>query len=203
MATAGRLTAAGGFAPTTTDRVLGATGIAGGVVLLVAFLPIQIPSDLNVGRLVLFNLGAIAVVVAAHRRHALVDPRWAWLATVPAVVTNATHLVLTIAAATRETPFAGDLGILYFGAGLAMWLSDAWFGFVTARLGVLTRWGAAVLAIGSLLAILGMDRLGLTSPGNPTIFGPLALTGIALNGLGWILLGVDLVRRPREATRTS
>jgi hypothetical protein len=201
MTTAGRLSAAGDIAPTITDRVLGATGVVGGVVLLAAFLPIQIPSDLNVGRLVLFNLGAIAVIVAVHRRNARVDPRWAWIATVPAIVANATHLVLSIVAATRETPFAGDFGVLYFGAGLAMWLSDAWFGFVTAHLDARTRWGAVCLAIGSLLAILGMDRLKLTSPGNPTVFGPLALTGIALNGLGWILLGIDLVRRAPEATR--
>jgi hypothetical protein len=48
-----------------------------------------------------------------------------------------------------------------------------------------------------------MDRLELTSPGSPTVFGPLALTGIALNGLGWILLGIDLARRAPEAPRAG
>ena len=53
--------------------------------------------------------------------------------------------------------------------------------------------GALALAIGSTLAILGMDRLELTSEANPTIFGPIGLIGVALNGVGWILLGLDLV----------
>jgi hypothetical protein len=62
------------------------------------------------------------------------------------------------------------------------------------HLGVVWRWAALALAIGSLLAILGMDRLELTSPSNPTIFGPLALTGVALNGIAWILLGLGQLR---------
>jgi hypothetical protein len=199
MTTTGRHVAGTGSARTTTDRALGALGVIGGLVLLAAFLPLEIPPDLNVGRLVLFNLGAMAVVIAAHRGHASVDASWAWLATIPAVLANASHLVLTIVATTRERPFAGDFGVVYFWAGLAMWLSDAWFGFAALRLGVLTRWGAAALGVGSLLAILGMDRLELTSTANPTIFGPIALVGIALNGLGWVLLGVDLARRAPEA----
>jgi hypothetical protein len=66
---------------------------------------------------------------------------------------------------------------------------------VTLRLGVVSRWGAGALAIGSLLAILGMDRLGLTSASDITVFGRLGLIGVALNGIGWVLLGFDLVAR--------
>ena len=56
------------------------------------------------------------------------------------------------------------------------------------------------LAIGSLLAIIGMDRLGLTSASDITVFGRLGLTGVALNGIGWVLLGLDVVRhRDHEA----
>ena len=40
-----------------------------------------------------------------------------------------------------------------------------------------------------------MDRLELTTRDNPTIFLPLSLTGIALNGVGWIVLGLWLVSR--------
>jgi len=65
------------------------------------------------------------------------------------------------------------------------------------RLGVVSRWAALVLAIGSVLAVLGIDRLALTSPSNPTVFGALALTGVALTGIGWILLGLDLAIRSR------
>jgi len=38
-----------------------------------------------------------------------------------------------------------------------------------------------------------MDRLELTSQANPTIFTPIAVTGIALNGAAWILLGLEIV----------
>jgi hypothetical protein len=78
-----------------------------------------------------------------------------------------------------------------------MWLSDAWFGLVSLRLGVMAKWGPLALAIGSALAVLGIDRLGLTSGANPTIFGTLSQIGIALNGGGWILLGLDVVTRRR------
>ena len=78
---------------------------------------------------------------------------------------------------------------------LAWWLADALFGFVALRLGGWARLGALALAAGSLLAITGMDRLELTTRDNPTIFLPLSLTGIALNGVGWIVLGLWLVSR--------
>jgi hypothetical protein len=35
--------------------------------------------------------------------------------------------------------------------------------------------------------------------GKPTIFGPLSLLGIALNGLGWDLLGLDVALRGRRS----
>jgi hypothetical protein len=78
-----------------------------------------------------------------------------------------------------------------------MWLADAAFGLVSLRLGVVSRLGALALAVGSVLAIMGMDRFGLTSADNPTILGTLALAGIALNGIGWILLGLDVATRRR------
>lgn len=184
-------------APPIQARLLGAAGILGGVVLLAAFL-IEIPSDLNILRLILFNLGSIAIVLAVHRRQAAVAPTMALLGAVPALLANAWYLVMTLFAMGRVDPvFGGDFGLAYFWAGFAMWLTDAWFGLVTLRLGAVTRWGALAVAVGGLLAILGMDRLGLTSVANPTIFGTLALAGIAVLGLGLILLGVDVAMRRR------
>ena len=86
-----------------------------------------------------------------------------------------------------------------FWAGLAFWLADAWFGLIALRLGVLWRWAALALVVGSLAAIVGMDRLELTSQANPTIFTPIALTGVALNGIAWVLLGLQ-VAAPRLGT---
>jgi hypothetical protein len=107
---------------------------------------------------------------------------------------------MMVLAIGRPHPFARDFGLVFFAAGVVMWLTDVSFGLVALGLGVVTRWGALALAIGSDLAITGIDRLELTSPDDPTIFGPLSLAGTALNGLGWILLGLDVAigRRPVE-----
>jgi hypothetical protein len=179
----------------TAGRLLGVLGILGGAILLVAFLPsIGIPRDLNAWRLVLYNLGAIAIAVAALRVGALGSATWAWSSAIAVIATNAAYLGFTLVATTRAAPFAGEFGLAWDVVAFLMWLSDGWLGLALVRAGRLTRWGAAALAIGSPLAILGMSRLELTSPADPTIFEPIALAGLALNGLGWILLGLDLVR---------
>ena len=184
--------------PATTIRVLGLAGILGGAVLLAAFV-VEIPAGLNDGRLILFTLGAMTIVVAVHRRQATVAPRLSLAVAAAAILTNAWSLSMIVFARGQEHPFGGDFGLVFFYAFLAMWLADAAFGFVALRIGVVTRWGAFALAIGSLLAILGMDRLGLSSAADITIFGRLGLIGVALNGLGWILLGLDLVMRTRRS----
>ncbi len=170
-------------APSASSRVLGLIGILGGGVLLPAFV-LEIPAGLNILRLVLYLVGAIGVVVAVHRRQVGASPTLARVVAIAAVVANATVLLREVLPYGPWHPFAGDNGLVLFYAGIAMWLTDAAFGLVTLRLGVVTRWGALALAVGSVFAILGIDRLGLTSETNPTIFGSLSLTGIALNGIG-------------------
>ena len=176
------------------NRLLGAAGIVGGAFLLSAFV-IGIPDGVNTLRLVLFNLGAIAVAVAVHRRQASSGIAAAAVVAAAAILANAWYLVMILLSTGRPIPPDPDpeFRLVMFYAGLAMWLADSAFGFVTLRLGAVTSWGALALAVGSLLAILGMSHLELTSPSNPTIFGPIALIGIALNGLGWILLGIDVM----------
>jgi hypothetical protein len=179
------------------NRVLGALGVLGGAVLLAAFV-VGIPGDINTIRLVLFNLGAIAVALASLRYRATTS-RLVRGVTWLTVIANAWYLVMVVLSIGRPVPPLPDpeFRLVMSYAGLAMWLTDAALGFVTLRVGDLTRWGAIALGFGSLLAILGMSHLQLTSPANPTIIGPLSLIGIALNGIGWILLGGDLVLRDR------
>jgi hypothetical protein len=188
-------------APSIASRALGLAGILGGAVLLAAFV-VEIDPNLNNVRLVLFNVGAMAIVIAVHRRQASASGGLALAAAVPAILANAWYSVMVVLATSRPHPFAGDFGLVFFFAGAAMWLTDAAFGLVTLRLGVVARWGALALAIGSVLAFTGMDRLELSPRDNPTIFGPLSLAGIALNGFGWILLGLDVAtRRPASETQ--
>jgi hypothetical protein len=188
--------------PSTSSRLLGAAGILGGAVLLAAFV-IDIAPGLNDIRLVLFNVGAMAVVIGVHRRQAPAAPGLALLGAVPAFIANAWYVAMVLLAIGRPNPFGGDFGVVFFAASLALWAADAWFGLVTVRLGVVTQWGALALAMGSILAITGIDRLELTSPANPTIFGPLSLVGIALNGIGWVLFGLDVATHGRATTQSQ
>ena len=180
--------------PSTLTRLLGLAGVLGGAVLLAVFV-IDIGRELNVIRLGLFNLGAIAIVIAVHRRQATAAPRLSLIGAVPALMANAWYLAVIVLESVRPEALAGDLALPGFAAAVAMWLADAVFALVTLRIGVLARWGALALSIGSPLALLGIDRLGLVSAQDATIFGPLSQIGIVLNGLGWILLGIDLATR--------
>ena len=67
------------IAPTPASRILGLLGVIGGLGLLFAFVAeslfIQVSPDWFNLRLVLFNIGAIAVVVAAHARQSAAGPR--------------------------------------------------------------------------------------------------------------------------------
>ena len=97
----------------------------------------------------------------------------------------------------RPQPLQGDpeFRLVWFVAGASMWLADAAFGVVSWRLAAVSRWGALALAIGSVLAFTGMDRLELVRGDLAWLFVPAALVGVALKGVGWILLGVDIAFR--------
>ena len=141
----------------------------------------------------LFLAGGVGVALAAHESQARVSGRLALTGVIPLVLANGVVAIWELLSLGRDRPFAGDFGLVGFYAGLAMWLAHAWYGIATLRIGVLSRWAAIALVVGSVLAITGMDRLELTSSVNPTIFGPLSLLGIALNGIAWALLGLGVV----------
>jgi hypothetical protein len=84
---------------------------------------------------------------------------------------------------------------IFFYAAIVLWLTDAAFGFVAARLGAVSRWAALALGFGSLLALLGVGGLGFTTGPFATIIVPLSLVGIGLVGIGWVLLGIDIATR--------
>jgi hypothetical protein len=186
-------------APSTSSRALGLVGILGGLVLVVPIVGLLPPPGVNQIRLILFCVGSMAVIIAVHRRQAPAGRRLALSGAVPAILANAWYVAMVVLMIGRDSPFGGDFGAVLFAAGVALWLTDAWFGAVTMRLGVVSRWAATVLTVGSLLALLGIDRLGLVDGPLAELVQPLALLGIVLNGIGWILLGLDLAlrRRPR------
>jgi len=120
--------------------------------------------------------------------------------TVPAVLANAWYLVLVVRAVARDGQVgAGDYDPSFNAAGMAMWLADAWLGFAILRLGHVWRPAALALGIGSILTIGGAGGfIGLMEGEFAWIVGPLALIGIALNGIGWIALGLGVALRRRR-----
>lgn len=189
-------------APGFAVRGLGVVGIVGGIGILVAFV-VDIPPAVNTVRIVLFYAAAISVTVAVHPWHAAVSRRLALVAAVPLVLTNAWSLAWFLVGLGQERPFAGDFGLVGFYAGLASWMADAWFGLVALRIGVLWHPATLALAVGSILAITGIDRLGLTSSADATIFGPVSLLGIALTATAWVALGTQVALGERRPARVS
>lgn len=187
--------------PTCATRILGVLGIAGGLGLLLAYM-LEIPPAWNTLRIVLFCGGAIAIGLATHGRHAAVSRGLALAGTIPLLAANASYVAWILLSLGQERPFAGDFGLFGFWVALAFWLADAWFGLIALRLGVVWRGAALILVAGSLMAIAGLDRLGLTSPADAMAFGPIALAGVALNGLAWVLLGLPIAF-PRPAAPSS
>jgi hypothetical protein len=191
--------------PSATTRLLGLAGILGGLLLVAAFLP-NLPWTWEVTtlRLVVFNAGAIAIALAIHRRQASVAPRASLAVAGAVILANAWYLAMVVLSIERPQPPEADpeFRLVWFFAGAAMWWADAAFGFVAWRLRTVTRWGALALAIGSVLALLGMDRLELVRGELAWLFTPVALLGIALNGVGWILLGIDVAFRRRAPAST-
>ncbi len=185
-------------APSTSSRLLGLVGILGGAVLLAAFV-VEIAPDLNNLRIILFNAGAIAIVTGVHRRQVSAAPLLALAVAIPAIIANAWYMAMVILATGREHPFGGDFGLVFFLAAVAMWLADAAFGFVLWRSAGVARWVGLALAIGSVFALTGIDRFELVRGDSAWFFSPAALTGVGVNGLAWILLGIDLARRGRTS----
>lgn len=186
--------------PSMATRALAILGILGGLVLISAWVP-NLPWtwELFNLRLVVFNAGAIAIGLAVHRRQAPRSPRLSFAVAASMILANAWYLVMVILSIGRPVYPEPDpeFRLVFFYAGMAMWLSDAAFGLVALRLGVVPRWAAFALMIGSIFALLGIDRLELVDGPFAAIFIPLSQIGIALNGLAWIALGLSLLRPQR------
>jgi len=183
-------------APSIPTRALGLVGILGGVVLVLGFIP-SLPWiwDFNLVRLVLFNLGAMAIGFAALRAGALGSGRVSVVVAASVILANAWYLVMLILSIGRPVYPVPDTAFrpIFFYAGAAMWLTDAVFGFVIWRVGRMARWVGLALAIGSLLAFIGMNR--------PVtwFWAPASMAGVAANGLAWIVLGIAVATRRRAA----
>jgi hypothetical protein len=189
--------------PSPLSRALGLGGIAAGIAVLMAFVVSEATFNtvpwLGTVRLFVFLLGAMAIVLGLRRRERR-SAHWRRLDTFAAsaaVLANAWYAGMLLLPIIGWAPFAGDNHIVGTLAGVALWLTDAALGLVIARHGGFLRVAGLTLALGSGLTLPGIDWFGLTRGDLSALFVPLALAGQGLNGIGWLLLGIDLATRRR------
>ena len=186
--------------PSLAMRALGLLGIIGGTLLLASFFAPFIPWDLLTYslRLVLFNVGAIAIAVAVHRRQVSVGRTWSPIAVAAVILANAWYIVMTLLGLGRPVFPEPDPEFrqIFVYAAMALWLSDAAFGAVALRLRTVSRVGALALTVGSALLVISLSLGGPDGPLAGLIW-PLSLVGVFLVGVGWIWLGVDVVTKRR------
>ena len=194
--------------PSPWIRLLGLLGVAGGLVLVAVWLPILdvIPATFNLGRLFLFNLGAIAITAATLRRSSDATAGTTMrIAAVTALLANAWYLAMVVLSVGRPEypePDPAFRGVFLW-AGVAMWWADAAFGLALLRRPGPARWGALALAIGSVGAFTGMGHLRLYDGELGWFFLPASQIGIALNGIGWMILGLAVATRRRPIVEPS
>jgi hypothetical protein len=186
--------------PSIAMRLLGLLGVAGGLILVSAFV-VFIPGTFNLGRLVLFNVGAAAIAIAVLRHAGASSARLVLTAAAVAVIlANAWYTAMVVLSIGRpEYPRPDpEFRWVFLWAGVAMWWADAAFGIAVTRLRGAARWAGPALAVGSLLGFTGMGHLELANGEAGWFFGPASQVGIAMNGLGWIVLGVVVATRRRR-----
>lgn len=179
--------------PSIANRMLGIAGIAAGLAIVVAFV-VSLPEAWFVWRLVVFEVGVMATGIAIHLRQAPRAPLASLGVTAALVAAGIAFLVTVVAFPPGH--------IAGFWAGAAFWLASVLFGAASAIIGAVSRIGAWAVAVGSLLTLTGIDRLGLVSEANPTVFNTLSQIGIATMAAGWIILGLDVALRRADRTES-
>ena len=202
------------FEPTRGMRLLGLLGIAGAALLLWAFIsfnPFQDPA-VNRIRLVAFGLAGAAIVLAFHRRQAVAAPNLALLTTAGVVIAGIWYATTVILSESVDRPFLGSFGLMNMFANIALWVTPAvwaigvlhtgaaWQG-MSRNQAIATKLGVISL-LGSIVAWFGDDRLGMVDSLWGEMWQVVALIGVAMNGIGWLILGAVLLigrRGPKQA----
>lgn len=196
-----------GEPPSGLTRLLGVVGVAGGLGILAAFVASDLIFEtlpwLITVRILLFNIGAIAIIAGLEASAGATGSRSRSVIAWAAALSNAWYAGMTMLPVIGWAPFAGDHHIVGFLAGLAMWVTDAAFGLAVARRGGFLRVAGLTLALGSVMTLLGIDRLGLTNGEFSAVFVPVALAGQGIGGIAWVLLGYDVATRRRTRSMST
>jgi len=205
------------FEPTRTTRLLGALGVAGGLVLLWAFISLNPFGDrsINLVRLAIFSLGGVAIALALHGRLAAVSPRLAAFVTAGVLVSGVWNMVWAGAAIGQENPYADAFGGIGIVGAWVGWIVQAVYGAVlfrlvratpgmTDRVRTVMRIAALALVVGGPLAFFGTNDRELANwQENGWIFTTVGQIGLILTGAGWIMLGAVLAFAGRRSSATA
>jgi hypothetical protein len=201
--------------PTRSTRLLGLIGVAGGLVLLWAFISLNPFSDRSVNfvRLATFSLGGVAVALALHGRLVANSPRLAAFVTAGVLVSGVWNVAWASLAIGQANPYADAFGGIGIVGGMVTWVVQTIYGAallrlvrsprgMTDRVRTVTRIAALALLLGGPLAILGTNDRELANwQESGFIFTTFGQIGLLLTGAGWIMLAAPLVLsgRVREA----
>jgi hypothetical protein len=151
----------------------------------VAFLTISVAAIATLAALA----GLSAVQARVHRRAT-------WLSFLAPAVGLVLVLVGFMGMAAIELFWAiGMIGLLLYLVGVAV------FGIVTYATGVFRRLPSALIAAGGVVS--GVAFLGLLGTGGTDVPMWVAVLGVLVMSVGWILIGVEAVRRDGVPTPTS
>lgn len=201
------------FEPTRSMRLLGLFGVIGAALLLWAFISFNpfVDQRMNTIRLVVFALAGAAIALAFYRRQAHVAPTLALLTTAGVVIAGVWSATWTLLSNDVESRFIGRFGLIGLFANIALWVAPtvwsigmfhtgaAWQG-MSLSLARFTKLGLAIL-IGSAVGWFGDDRLGMVDSLWGELWQAVALTGVAMNGIGWLMLGAVLLLGGRGSPR--
>jgi hypothetical protein len=195
---------ASGRGITMSLRIGGYAAILGGLLMGLGLAAASAPGDfVGSSGMVMFLLGILSLLVALvglsafqAREHPVIT--WTAFA-LPALGTIATMLGLIGMALFGDDQVVGGASSwnLWVIGLLLTFVGSALFALVTYRTGALSRRGAVVLGIGSLLPLVAVvNGVGGLVPSLDTI---LILGGMLGFSIGWIVLGVGAVRTIRPA----
>lgn len=189
-------------------RIGGLAAIAFGALVAVTMggsIGILPPSLDPAFQLIFFSVASLLLllaVVGLSATQARAHPRLIW----GAVAIPAAGAVLTLVGLLGMTLFGddavvGDVSSWYFFifGVIAAFLGSALFAIVTYRTGTLSRPGAALVAIGTVIpvAVVFIDAAGLGPVRGEAFDLPPAVATIACFSLGWVVLGLDALRDRR------
>lgn len=180
-----------GAVPSRLTRALGLAGIAGGAVLIASFAPIWPDNDAFNARLIVLNVGSIAIATALARRSTVGGSKLLVATAIAVVIVNVAHLVLIAGVVAQPgQPVDRPFPPLYSPVLRAVWLTGVAFGVVGLLRRVSSRLGSISLVVGSAVSF----AMTLGVPFNETIK-TVALSGVGLAGLGWVLFGIEVATR--------